>query len=398
MFGLFQNRRTIPTILNIFQSATVQSVVRYVQTSFPLSTYGIHYPVNATRRRMTVLPSKKRGSQCRQVLFIASIALASIIASIALVSTYLQTKGPLAAESQLTKNSWLAANKEEVTPARDLLLNQPTNTSAVLLAAKKEKVTPARDHLLKWMPLVQNNNSQAMMESKTGSLCVVVRTYIAHKNMLHVLLSGWENIAEKASRKVHIFVANTDAGVSDEESFSFIKDEVNTIISRSASICMAVLPKHMKPKKDLYGYDVTQLMLEGLFTNRSSSEYNCSTYLFTNGDNYYHPDVLKQTGMDGSTDPPAELVGFDFVSHHPQEDIDGKISQNQVLSMKFERGHVDLGSVFLDHNAIRDCKGAGFYARAKKGDNYALDWIFFDKLLKCNVSRHVTHQVLFMHQ
>jgi hypothetical protein len=47
---------------------------------------------------------------------------------------------------------------------------------------------------------------------------------------------------------------------------------------------------------------------------------------------------------------------------------------NLAAWMEFKRGQFELGSAFVDHNAIRDCKGAGFYERRKKKHKFALDF------------------------
>jgi hypothetical protein len=52
-------------------------------------------------------------------------------------------------------------------------------------------------------------------------------------------------------------------------------------------------------------------------------------------------------------------------------------ASNLAVWMEFKRGQVDLGSVFVDHNAIRDFKGAGFYERRKKKHCFALDCFLF---------------------
>jgi hypothetical protein len=162
---------------------------------------------------------------------------------------------------------------------------------------------------------------------------------------------------------------------------------------------MAVLPEGMTPNEELFGYDVTQLVLDELLNSRT---IHCSSFLFTNGDNYYHPELLVQTGLDTKPSTPAQkpgkLVAFDFISHHLRPDPDGERNPNQRMITEFKRRHIDLGSVFVEAEAIRNCKGAEFRDLGEYQENFATDWHFFEALLDCGVETQVIHQVLFMHQ
>ena len=239
-------------------------------------------------------------------------------------------------------------------------------------------------------PLFQRGEDHTM---NGNPLCVVVRTYIEQRNQLKVQLASWDVVGSNAERDILVFIANTDSNFFDSK---FIQDVVQEINLREVLPHLVLLPSDMRPREELYGYDVTQLVLEKIM---ASSQYNCSTYLFTNGDNYYHPKILIDTGLNGLDTPPAQLIGVDFVSHHPRpEHGEGYRRRNQVVLAEFSRGYIDLGAAFIDSSALEECPEANFHPQEDDENNFALDWFFFEALIECEVTNTTVPEVLFMHQ
>eukprot|EP00559_Dactyliosolen_fragilissimus_P001868 CAMPEP_0184866124 /NCGR_PEP_ID=MMETSP0580-20130426/20808_1 /TAXON_ID=1118495 /ORGANISM="Dactyliosolen fragilissimus" /LENGTH=264 /DNA_ID=CAMNT_0027365605 /DNA_START=91 /DNA_END=882 /DNA_ORIENTATION=+ len=206
----------------------------------------------------------------------------------------------------------------------------------------------------------------AVVETGRKSLCILVRTYPKQRESLKTLLAGWDAIGSRSPlRAIHVFVTNTDA--SKPQNSQFIVESIDEIRARHVS--MHFVPHDIRPIQSLYGYDVTQFVLDGI---RNDEQYNCGTYLFTNGDNYYHPEILQRTGLDGLTIPQAQLIAVDFVSHHGRGFW--RERPNQVIRTQFKRRHIDLGSAFVDHYALESCPEAGFHSREKDKENFALDW------------------------
>lgn len=262
----------------------------------------------------------------------------------------------------------------------DILANRLNNTSIELINKMHYK------------------SSKNTVLGSNNSLCVIMRTYEKQSHLLSVHLLAWEAIANTSLRPIRIFLVNTDRLKKDSR---FIIEAVNKIYN-SPRMLFAYLVTHFQEELtfDDYGYGVTQLIIDQLLN--TDKNYECTTYLITNGDNYYHPEVLVHTGLNGPDDLPSpQLIAVDFISHHMRS-IRGGIARrklhNQVIYSKFKRKYVDLGAVFLHHSVFHQCPRVYFQVYKSSKDNFALDWFFFNELLKCHISTNIVREVLFVHQ
>lgn len=228
----------------------------------------------------------------------------------------------------------------------------------------------------------------------TGSLCVIMRTYVKQMSLLRMQLINWNTMAHAAERNINIFIVNTDPHASSD---NFIPRAMTIVpeskLAPNLNMYHWTLPTELRsPNKSLYGYDATQKLLDEVRAARD--KFQCQTFLFTNGDNFYHKDLLMRTGMDGSRSQFAQrreeqLVGFHFISHH---------RRNTLIPTEFYWGRVDLGAVFVDESALSMCPTAGFHDRDNKEQNFALDWFFFRDLLDSGATWVVLPLILLAHQ
>lgn len=227
--------------------------------------------------------------------------------------------------------------------------------------------------------------AEVQVHSASCRICAIMRTHLGHANVLiHPLFSLTHQEDSGVDISVRVFLTNTDAVTYGETKFMVDAAEYTNSVAGFEAV--KVLPfRSSIPWSHAYGYDVTDIILDELLETS-----DCTHFLFTNGDNYYNKYWL--THIAGAIKDGMQMIAWDFTTHHLRE--------SNMVSVKFQRTFVDLGSVLVDRRAI-ERTGARFVPHGlHTTDFFARDWFFFKHILdvigKKNVA--IVHQVLFMHQ
>lgn len=213
---------------------------------------------------------------------------------------------------------------------------------------------------------------------------MIMRTHRGQVNTLPIpLLSLTNQDYDGDDVSVRIFLTNTDPETYSET--EFMTGAVRDTNSRAGYEAVTISMAKDRPVERAYGYDVTDVILGDLL----AADY-CTHFMVTNGDNFYSSSWLG-TILPYINDN-KELIAWDFLSHHPRD--------YNVISVKFERKFVDLGSVLFARRAV-DRTGARFLPSGILTDDmFARDWWFFKTLKEGapNSSVSTIHQVLYAHQ
>ncbi len=160
---------------------------------------------------------------------------------------------------------------------------------------------------------------------------------------------------------------------------------------------------------------------------------SCEWVMFTNGDNMYNSAWLNTIGSyataeesheepyvkiekvkDSKTkemkdvvisnttrlviDNAYDIIGWDFITHHPRGDKND--TPNQPIRISFERGYLDLGSVILRANLFTKINAKFLPEAAFTKDLFARDFHTISKLLPLTTPERIklVHQYLLLHQ
>ena len=238
--------------------------------------------------------------------------------------------------------------------------------------------------------LVAPHGAEASCSPRTEiEVGVLVRTYEGHaqtvKNTVNSLLrQSVEGVT------VRVFLVDTSPAAPGAEAFARtlrqVRDDAN---AKYGACAVSVLEVPFDPLDDAYGYDATDWA-----TGVMLSAAGLTHFMWTNGDNYYVSTLfetvvpLLRSG--------AELVAWDFFSHHPRRD-------GQRITVKIQRRFIDLGSFIASERAVAESGAAFMPLGPYTPDTFARDFFFVDEL-----HRHVlattgaagvelVHEVLFHH-
>lgn len=152
--------------------------------------------------------------------------------------------------------------------------------------------------------------------------CVVVRTYIAQRNMLVALLGSMA-----ASRHPGLYVVVVDTGKQEPMTeLQAIADQFNAIVERPYAVSVSRWNYHnsraLYPEleREDYGYVATDLALEDALYGAwpmgadGKAVMRCDTFLVTNGDNLYTEDFFRTTLS--AVDSGFDMVGTHWISHY----------------------------------------------------------------------------------
>lgn len=225
---------------------------------------------------------------------------------------------------------------------------------------------------------------------KLYQICVIVRTHVGQANLLPItLLSLTQQSYRGLDVNLSISVVNTDPESYMES--DFMHSAAADVNLKAGSVVVTVLDKsfHSRPPiRGVYGYDTTDLVLHSLLARESI----CTHFLFTNGDNFYSRSFIYK--IQPLISEGKQLIAWDYITHHPRD--------YNVIKVQIIRGHVDLGSVLVNRQAIElNSTEVKFLPQGRNtGDLFARDFFFFkqiyDKVGEENVG--LIHQVLFAHQ
>lgn len=141
-----------------------------------------------------------------------------------------------------------------------------------------------------------------------------------------------------------------------------------------------------------WGYEATNFALDQLLQG-IGTQAPCEYFLFTNADNLYGRFFLE-TGLPGMVEG-RDLLGFNFVTRYPQKSASAPPlpPHMPMKDVGFQIGHIDLGSVLVSAEAIRET-GARF------GYEKISDWNFFEELLhRPNAKGHSVYgELQYFHQ
>jgi len=140
-----------------------------------------------------------------------------------------------------------------------------------------------------------------------------------------------------------------------------------------------------------FGYQATQKMMD-LLVNDSQ----CDWLFVTNGDNLVSPTFFQSTRLihDNTL---ADMIAFDFVSHHARMARDQQIRPGQHVEVALRRKFVDLSSVILRRTAVAKCPSAKFYTGCSS-TKFNQDWKVFQRLAKqCHAKFKAVPEVLLFH-
>jgi acyl transferase domain-containing protein len=228
------------------------------------------------------------------------------------------------------------------------------------------------------------------------SICVIVRTYFGQAAQLPTLLDSLVMERHHQATRLpdlttQVFVVDTmpekhyPAHANDPYAQSF--GEWLSKLQQSAEAragrpdAVRILEPNFKPDKETFGYDATNFVLD--YLRARQSQYQCSHYMFTNGDNYYLPVLWTELQ---ALLPKYNLIAWDFLTHHPRP--------HNLISVKWERGHIDLGTFIVRSNYLLENNQTLNF-----GYGFAADFEFLKKLLPLVPAdkRYVLHQARMAH-
>lgn len=253
-----------------------------------------------------------------------------------------------------------------------------------------------------------------------------IRTFQTHGIQLDILMNGlrqqYEKSAYRSQLNLRLFAVNTDTtSPAYEQSLRETMLQVNPTQTEddaqlegfSAHLLtdMSIPPRTCH--NAFYGYDSTELLLSYMIGRKSLASTprsqikssqglnheGCSWVMLTNGDNVYNSAWLDAIAL-SLLDPTANLVGWDFVTHHTRDD-----SSEQVVRVEIKRGFVDLGSVAIRADRLNQFNssqaGARFLPQSiLTQDLMARDFFAIESVHKAIAERSVRliHKVLLFHQ
>lgn len=256
---------------------------------------------------------------------------------------------------------------------------------------------------------------QRQSHAATYQICVIVRTHPRQANLLPITLLSLTQQAYFRNNDdvaMSLFVVNTDP--KDYTDTAFMTDAAEDANKRAGYAAVTVLDSAIinggPPDKSMYGYDVTDKILETLLVknegNRSlildsattkgavagpmakSTNSTCTHFMFTNGDNFYNNQLVDS--VIPSLQDGKRFIAWDFISHY-------KI---KIFEVELKVQQIDLGAMLVDRRAI-EYSGARFLPQKEKTTRLRLRDGYF-AMTVCNDMKEndyeLIHKVLFVHQ
>lgn len=238
---------------------------------------------------------------------------------------------------------------------------------------------------------------------KSGEhVCVLIRTYTAHGLNLAQQLLGWAHMAkglvtDDPIQHVSVYAVNThyvQNRTDDEQLVRTMSKAASNIPGQIPfNMHFIELPEDFKPDKAKWGYDATNFLLS--YTLDQPIGRDCTRYIFTNGDNSYHKDLLVSLN-ERIRNSDTDMIGFWFTSRYSSQEED----TNHLIKTAFEPAQIDLGAALVHRHVIVElCPEGSLRFHAYNGNTWAMaDWAFYEDALRCGASKSVIPQVLFQHQ
>lgn len=237
--------------------------------------------------------------------------------------------------------------------------------------------------------------------------------------MLGTLGLACQNAGGRAA--LHIMLTNTDP--KRYKDLEFMYKAVHAGASHLKDCpCSSIEVVQFRdaPWENVFGYDYTQYVLEGLLygcrlaADGSCLPANVSTsslggnstqgsmqkqlplayLLFTNGDNLFNVGLLKSClpHMEHQVD----VVAFSFTSHHLRDKV-----PNRAVGTAFQLGYIDLSSAFNRRERLL-AVGKEVANSVPQGRMFERDFFFADGIIKSTAngttSKVTMPQVLLFHQ
>ena len=307
-----------------------------------------------------------------------------------------------------------------------------------------------------------NNNNQIIKQTKDISIytnnpqtvCIGIRTMISNIILLEILIESLINQYIQSINKqyinLNIYIIETEDSINSQLKYQLLINELN---NKFSIIKIFLLIDYWKPfrtnKNYYYGYDSTDLLIEYILlqnnnyiinknmyennlinhkNNENSGSFEsfeniendenckCDYIMITNGDNMYNNawfDIISNIIINN---PLIELIGWDFITHHPRFVINHNNNNNnnnrrntknerekltqQLITIKLERKYVDLGSILIKTMVYETAKVKFLPQGLFTDDIFARDYITLMKLLEYidENNIHLIHQALMFHQ
>jgi hypothetical protein len=211
--------------------------------------------------------------------------------------------------------------------------------------------------------LIPRNTSHHHEESESPptanitEICLGIRTVTQQQMDVQLLIESilMQHLRSKHQAHIHIniFIIDTEA-IDLSTSWHELVDQLNEVsvkyytdIHQLAHRLRIFVIHHdaipigrsssMRRQNRLFGYDDSDLLMDTLLAARAK---RCDWIMHTNGDNIYNAawfDIIAAHILD----PDIDIIGWDFVTHHRR----GAGLTQQLISIRLDRGYVDLGSV-----------------------------------------------------
>ncbi|KAI5480460.1 cytochrome P450 [Pseudohyphozyma bogoriensis] len=185
-------------------------------------------------------------------------------------------------------------------------------------------------------------------------VCVIARTYGAQIHYLPIFLLALWNAGFD---DVRVFLLNTDASMSTKH----LRKAANFANQLTGRADYATFLDWPITTTGDYGYALTDKALLHMYDH---PELNCEYLMITNGDNVYSQSTgtLMRQGFDMK----ADLMGFDFISHHHwsdpvvehEGDADKRTSVKPgtsiLIDVQFKIAGIDLGAAVFKTSLLRE--------------------------------------------
>jgi hypothetical protein len=223
--------------------------------------------------------------------------------------------------------------------------------------------------------------------NQVSNICAIVRTHPGQSNILPITVLSLTQQSDP-SIGIEVFLVNTDPNQYETSDFMHhVASDANCRNPTSSVIVIDGSFHQNPPIGYLYGYDVTDRVLEQHILGKASCQY----ILVTNGDNFYSKNFFRY--IKSSVLSSKQLIAWDFTTHHKRE--------YNVIHTEIVLGKIDLGAALVATTAINSTNARFVFKENMDGDTaYALDFFFMK-----NIHSHfgddgveIIHQVLFAHQ
>ncbi|KAJ3305442.1 hypothetical protein HDV03_001536 [Kappamyces sp. JEL0829] len=242
--------------------------------------------------------------------------------------------------------------------------------------------------------------------NQSKQLCVVARTY--HKtfpDLPSFILSLSQN-----TRKPIVYLLVTDKN-SSHSAVQVIADKVNGFLGYPMAQVLPVTAAEAAPHFNLddpheYGYAYTDAAADLML--RDQQAYPCDYFIFTNGDNLYSKGLVDDYLAKDMEDD-LDIVGFDFVSHHPRESAgtDRYIENDGTrigIRADFQMSFLDLGAFmikasFMEQQQLRFVPiGLRYFQDHPYGPLFFADGMLIEEASRRTEKKKIHRQTLMLHQ